>query len=638
MFNRLSVFVCVLLSIAALSRAADVVWLDELNLAGATQEWGEVQARKSVDGNSLIVGGRMFERGVGTHANASMTVVLDHGVESFDAIVGVDDEKEKNGSAVFRVIADGTERFNSGKLGVNDQAKAVHVDLKDVRRVELLVDDANDGIDSDHANWCDAKFTLVPGAKARPRVIDPISRDLPKIASTAPRDKPEIHGPRVVGTTPGRPFLFQVPATGKSPLEFSADGLPEGLSIDRATGIITGSVKSPGESIVTLHVRNGSGDSKRKLKLVAGDHKLALTPPMGWNSWNVWGTSVDAAKIRAAADALVSSGLAAHGYSYINIDDAWEGSRDEQGNIRTNEKFGDMKALADYVHAKGLKLGIYSSPGPKTCAGFEGSFNHEEQDARTWASWEIDYLKYDWCSCTSKDHKAPYATMRAALDKIDRDIVYSFCQYGWSDVWTWGAGTGANLWRTTGDITDSWNSMSSIGFSQSRLAPFAGPGHWNDPDMLVVGHVGWGPKIRPTRLKPIEQQTHITLWAMLGAPLLIGCDLTKIDDFTRDLLCNDEVLDVNQDPLGQVARQIKVDGQIETWSRPLHDGTIAVAVFNRGIDEGKWMLSWSDVGLTGTQPIRDLWQHKKHGDSDGNLSGTISAHGSVMLKIGNPKE
>jgi alpha-galactosidase len=358
---------------------------------------------------------------------------------------------------------------------------------------------------------------------------------------------------------------------------------------------------------------------------------------MGWNSWNVWATSVDAAKIRAAADALVSTGLAAHGYSYINIDDAWEGTRDEQGNIQTNEKFGDMKSLANYVHSQGLRLGIYSSPGPKTCAGFEGSFQHEEQDARTWAGWGIDYLKYDWCSCTSKDHVAPYATMRAALDQADRDIVYSFCQYGMSDVWTWGAGTGANLWRTTGDITDTWNSMSTIGFSQPRLSEFAGRGHWNDPDMLVVGRLGWGSHPRPTRLKPIEQQTHITIWAMLSAPLLVGCDLTKIDDFTRDLLCNDEVLAVNQDSLGQPARRISADGSVEIWSRPLDDGTVAVAVFNRGTEEGKSVVRWSDLGIEGMHAVRDLWQQRNIGNFEGNFGATIPAHGSMLLKIGEPK-
>ncbi|CAN5589315.1 NPCBM/NEW2 domain-containing protein [soil metagenome] len=624
---------CLIVAIASTATAEQIVWLDELDLAGASQEWGEIQPRKSVEQNPLRVGDTTFTRGVGTHANATMVIVLYGASESFDATIGIDDEKDTNGSVIFRVIGDGNELFNSGILRVNDPAKPLHVGLAEVKRIELIVDDAGDGIDSDHADWCDAKFTMLAGATFRPRVFDPVSRELPKLASTAPRDEPAIHGPRVVGTTPGRPFLFRVPATGKAPIEFSAIGLPDGLSIDRATGIIGGSVATAGESIVTLHARNALGDSQRKLKLIAGQHKLAQTPPMGWNSWNIWGTSVDAEKIRAAADALVSSGLAAHGYAFINIDDAWEGTRDQNGNIQTNEKFGDMKALADYVHAKGLKLGIYSSPGPKTCAGFAGSFDHEQQDAQTWANWGIDYLKYDWCSCTSKDHVAPYATMRAALDGIDRDIVYSFCQYGMSDVWTWGAGTCANLFRTTGDIVDSWSSMSSIGFSQSRLSEFAGPGHWNDPDMLVVGQVGWGPKIRPSRLKPIEQQTHITLWAMLGAPLLTGCDLTKIDEFTRDLLCNDEVIDVNQDPLGKVARQITQQGSIEVWSRPLHDCAVAVALFNRGGDEAKVTARWSELQIPGEQRVRDLWRQQDLGTFEKEFAASVPAHGSMLLKI-----
>ena len=229
-----------------------------------------------------------------------------------------------------------------------------------------------------------------------------------------------------------------------------------------------------------------------------------------------------------------------------------------QGVIQTNEKFPDMKALADYVHSKGLKLGIYSSPGPKTCAGFAASYQNEEQDASTYASWGIDYLKYDWCSYggIAKDGslaelQKPYRVMRDALDECGRDIVYSFCQYGMGDVWKWGAEVGGNCWRTTGDINDSWGSMSGIGFGQDGHEKYASPGHWNDPDMLVVGKVGWGPNLHPTGLTPNEQMTHISLWCLLSSPLLIGCDLSDMDQFTLDLLTNDEVLDVNQDPLWQ---------------------------------------------------------------------------------------
>ena len=318
--------------------------------------------------------------------------------------------------------------------------------------------------------------------------------------------QPAIHGPRIVGSTPGRPFLFLIPATGEKPLHFAAENLPEGLTLDPETGIISGSLKQPGSTVVEIEVKNARGSAKRELTIVGGQHKLALTPPMGWNSWNCWASAVSDAKVRAAADAMVNSGLAAHGFQYVNIDDCWEGNRDAKGEIQTNKKFPDMKALADYVHSKGLKLGIYSSPGPKTCAGYEASYKHEAQDAATYARWGVDYLKYDWCSygdiARNPDRAAlmkPYQVMRKGLDECGRDIVFSLCQYGMGDVWKWGAEVGGNCWRTTGDITDNWGSMSGIGFGQDGHEKYAGPGHWNDPDMLVVGKVGWGPSLHPTQ-------------------------------------------------------------------------------------------------------------------------------------------
>ena len=284
---------------------------------------------------------------------------------------------------------------------------------------------------------------------------------------------------------------------------------------------------------------------------------------MGWNSWNCWAGAIDDAKVRAAADAMVASGLAAHGYEYINIDDTWEKGRDANGEVLGNEKFPDMKALADYVHGKGLKLGIYSSPGPRTCANFEGSYQHEEQDAKTYAKWGIDYLKYDWCSYGEiarsrelSELKKPYAVMRDALDKCGRDIVYSLCQYGMGKVWEWGESIGANCWRTGGDINDSWGSVVECGFSQDGHQKFAGPGHWNDPDMLVVGMVGWSANLHPSKLTHNEQVTHITLWSLLSSPLLIGCDMARLDQFTSDLLMNDEVIAINQDPLGKPAGRV----------------------------------------------------------------------------------
>ena len=462
--------------------------------------------------------------------------------------------------------------------------------------------------------------------------------------------EPAIHGPRIVGSTPGRAFLFLIPATGEKPLRFAAKGLPEGLALDPETGIIAGSLKQSGstdvETRIEIEVKNARGSAKRDLTIVGGQHKLALTPPMGWNSWNCWAGAVSDAKVRTAADAMVKSGLAAHGFQYVNIDDCWEGKRDAQGEIQTNKKFPDMKALADYVHSKGLRLGIYSSPGPKTCAGFTASWKHEAQDAATYARWGVDYLKYDWCTygdIVRKPDRAalmkPYQVMRKGLDECNRDIVFSLCQYGMGNVWEWGGKVGGNCWRTTGDIQDTWNNVSGIGFRQNGHEKYAGPGHWNDPDMLVVGKVGWGPSLHPTKLKPSEQVTHISLWCLLSSPLLIGCDMSSMDEFTLAVLTNDEVLDIDQDPLGKPAGRILKNDDTEVWARPLFDGSTAVGLFNRGGEAAKVKVSWSDLKLEGPRPasgypVRDLWQHKDLGEQADGYEATVERHGTVLLKIG----
>jgi len=471
---------------------------------------------------------------------------------------------------------------------------------------------------------------------------------------------PAINGPRVVGTTPGKPFLFLIPATGEQPLLYSAKNLPAGLSLDPRTGIITGSVEKEGAHELELTVSNKLGEAKRRLTIIAGTGKLAQTPPLGWNSWNVWGLSVSADKVKAAADAMVSSGLAAHGFQYINIDDGWEkgkgaagipllhylmpprdSGRAPDGEILTNKKFPDMKELADYVHSKGLKLGIYSSPGPWTCGGYAASWQHEQQDAETYAKWGIDYLKYDWCSYATvvggnslEDYQKPYIEMGEYLAGTGRDIVFSLCQYGMKDVWKWGAEVGGNLWRTTGDIMDTWNSLSGIGFKQPEIAQYGGPGHWNDPDMLVVGKVGWGVLLHKTRLTQAEQVTHITIWAMEAAPLLIGCDMSNLDEFTLDLLTNDDVLEIDQDPLGKEATAKVKNNDFEIWSRPLFDGTIAVAMFNKSKKPLEITANWSDLGIQGSHPVRDLWQRKDLGKFNGSFEAIVPPHGAVMIKIG----
>ncbi len=355
---------------------------------------------------------------------------------------------------------------------------------------------------------------------------------------------------------------------------------------------------------------------------------LAKSPPMGWNSWNKFAGRIDDATVRGIADAMASNGMKEAGYVYINIDDTWEAGRDAQGNILTNKKFPDMKALADYVHKKGLKLGIYSSPGPNTCAGYEGSYGHEEQDARTYAEWGIDYLKYDWCGArtlyTDEEMPAIYQKMGDALLKTRRPIVYSLCQYGRLDVWKWGADVGGNLWRTTGDIRDTWDSMTGIGFRQNELAEYAKPGHWNDPDMLEIGNGG---------MTDTEYRTHMSLWAMLAAPLLAGNDLRNMTPATLEILTNKEVIAVNQDKQGKQGKQVWKSGDQEIWTRPLSGGATAVAIFNRGQDQSRITIKWAELQLAGKRAIRDLWLHQDITTAGPEYPVTVPGHGVVMLRV-----
>jgi len=355
---------------------------------------------------------------------------------------------------------------------------------------------------------------------------------------------------------------------------------------------------------------------------------LALTPPMGWNSWNHFGSNVDDSIVRAAADKLVSSGLAAAGYSYINIDDCWEGSRDINGRIIPNGKFPDMKALAGYVHARGLKLGIYSSPGPLTCGGFAGSYGYEELDAKTYASWGIDYLKYDWCSAarvyTNDQLQAAFQKMGSALANCGRPIVYSLCEYGMGDVWKWGSQVGANLWRTTGDIQDNWKSMSDIGFNQSLLAGYAGPGHWNDPDMLEVGNGG---------MTEPEYRTHFSLWCLLAAPLMAGNDLSTMSAGTLAILSNKEVIAVDQDPLGRQALTVLKNENTHILVKDMKDGSKAVGLFNTESLPTTITLNFSDIKVTGRQKIRDLWLHKDLGNFDTNYEAKVEPHAVVLITV-----
>jgi alpha-galactosidase len=354
---------------------------------------------------------------------------------------------------------------------------------------------------------------------------------------------------------------------------------------------------------------------------------LAKTPPMGWSSWNKFAEKIDDKTVRAMADALVATGLRDAGYIYVNIDDGWQGTRGPDGAIRPNEKFPDMKALADYVHARGLKFGLYSAPGPKTCAGFEGSYGHVQQDAQTFADWGVDYLKYDLCSGEwfyddADKVQRSYYEMGVALRATGRPIIYSLCEYGRFEVGAWGRKVGGHLWRTTGDITDDYGAMAKIGFDKNGRTEFAGPGGWNDPDMLEIGNGG---------MTHDEYATHMSLWAMSAAPLMMGHDLRQSSAEVLRMLENREVIAVDQDVLGVQGKAVRREGATEVWTKPLADGAVAVALFNRGEAAAAMKLLASDVPAGGLTRVRDLWR-----GADlpvGPQDFQVPAHGVVMLRV-----
>ena len=463
----------------------------------------------------------------------------------------------------------------------------------------------------------------------------------PYILTPRVPDAARINGAAIFGVRPGSPFFYKIPTTGKGTISYSAKNLPPGVNIDSKTGIISGSLAEKGDYAIKLIAKNLLGESSKKFTIRVGD-LLALTPPMGWNSWNCWGLSVSDEKVKSSAQAMIDKGLRDHGWTYINIDDGWElPQRAANGEIRTNEKFKDMKALGNFLHGNGLRFGIYSSPGPTTCGGFLGSYQHEQQDANIYAGWGIDYLKYDLCSYSSilprnaplAEHQKPYIIMRDALKQQSRDIVYSLCQYGIQDVWKWGEEVNGNLWRTTGDITDTWESLRNIGFSQDKASPYAKPGRWNDPDMLIVGMVGWGENLHSTRLTPDEQYTHMSLWSLFSAPLLLGCDLSRLDEFTLNLITNDEVIAIDQDVLGKQARQVFNKDSIQVWMKELSDGSKAIGIFNLSAQNKNVGVGFKEINLSGSLKARDLWRQKEIGVLTNKFSSFIPSHGVRLIRV-----
>jgi alpha-galactosidase len=487
-----------------------------------------------------------------------------------------------------------------------------------------------------------------------------IGQQAPEIRTPKPPDAPRIHGPKIYGVRPNHPFLYRIPSTGIRPIRFSATHLPASLQLDPRTGIITG--EAPGQSgdhTVELQAESPYGKDRRLFKIVVGA-TIGLTPQMGWNDWYTFYDHVTAEDIRKAADAMIASGMADFGYQYVDIDDAWArkpGSadpalsgpaRDPQDNILPSARFPNMPDLVSHIHSLGLKAGIYSSPGPFTCAHFEGSYEHEAADARRFAQWGFDLLKYDWCSYgqiakdkTLASSQAPYRKMGAIIAGLDRDVVLNMCQYGMGDVWQWGRQVGGNSWRTTGDLGlakgTSLPGFYSIGFANAEHNQYAGPGGWNDPDYILIGTVGdarhQDSGARHTQLTPEEQYSYMSMWSLMASPLFYSGDMTKLDPFTRNVLSNAEVIDIDQDPLGKQAGIVRKTSAEFILAKPLEDGSLAVGLFNLTTAPRAIRVNWGDLGISGQRKIRDVWRQHDRGSFAAAYSTTVPAHGVDLVRL-----
>jgi len=489
------------------------------------------------------------------------------------------------------------------------------------------------------------------------------------ILTPKPGPAPRINGPTIYGARPGNPFLYRIPCQGIRPIRFSAGGLPASLKLNPDTGIITGTTPTAGTYRITLHANNPHGESERLLRLVAG-HTLALTPPMGWNHWYAHYDRITDKMMREAADVMISSGMADVGYQYVNIDDCWMNApsnkdplrvgpgRDEKGNMLPNKHFPDMKALTAYIHGKGLKAGLYTSPGRLTCGGFTGSYGHEAQDAELYAGWGFDFLKYDWCSYASIAdngdpavpgvpnwskggdkllvYQYPYRLMGSLLEKQKRDIVLNHCQYGMGNVWEWGSDVGGQCWRTSGDLGFELNRIPDVAINNAKYRAWNKPGAWNDPDYIQIGYVGSANSMgepQPCPLSPNQQYAYMSLWSLSAAPLVYSGDMSKLDEFTLNVLCNPEVIDINQDALGQCGAVVILTDKTFLMIKELENGDKAVGFFNRGDKAVDVTAKWDVLGLKGPVMALDVWRQKGLGKLDTAYTALVPPRGVVMLRF-----
>ena len=673
------------------ARPERIVYLDSLDLTAARQGWGQPSANKSVGGNPITLHGTVYPRGFGTHSPGRIVIDLKGGVTRFSAVVGIDDEVPVGrGSADFEVVGSaGRVLWRSGVMHRGDIPATAQVDVRGLQRLTLVVTDGGDGYDWDHADWAEAEFSVIG---RDPSAFRPIIHTV-DLAQTNPPKAPKINGPSRIGVFPGTPLIWKVPATGQGAMFYSALDLPKGVELDSQTGILTGSLARAGDYPVEISVRNRAGAAKRVVHIVAGAH-LCLTPPMGWNSYDAFGDNVVEAEVVTNAY-YVAMHLQPFGWDTVVVDYRWydPGAHDNNANGRAGALLsmdahgrllpaqyrfpsatGDLgfKPLADRLHAMGLKFGIHIMRGiPRQAVSsnlpIAGSRYTAAQAANTndicgwcpdmygvrgstpagqayydsifrlYARWGVDYVKMD--DTSQPYHRDEIEAVRRAIDRCGRSIVFSLSPGETPIADGDHVAAHANLWRVSGDFWDNWQSLSHAFELGERWRSFAGPGHWPDADMLPVGRLSVdGRSVGPDRMTQFtknEQISLLTLWCMLPSPLMVDANLPDNDDFTDALLTDSDVLAIDQDPLGIPATRLVHREGYELWSRPLADGSIAVAVFNTGDEDQTLAATWQDLGLTGTFEVEDLWRHRYLGKHRGRIVALVPSHAAWLVRLRN---
>jgi alpha-galactosidase len=658
------------ISLCSFAQQTQTVWLDDLDVASYSSGIRPVATKGSYAKETpLRINGKTYKRGISGISISILSFKLNKNGKHFSALVGPDDAGNKEIGLRFYVIGDKKILFQTGSMKIGDLPIPVEIDLTGITQLGLLVTDSVGGVNNKrtYCDWVDAKFEMIGDVKPehvafneKKYILTPQSPATPKINTAS-----------IFGATPGNPVLFTIATTGNRPMEFDVKNLPIGLKIDKKTGTITGTITQRGSYPMVLNASNKFGKASKPLTIIIGD-TIALTPPIGWNGWNAWETNLDREKVLASAEAMVKTGLVNHGWSYINIDDAWQGKRGgDLMALQPNEKFPKFKEMVDYIHSLGLKAGLYSTPYVASYGGYVGAssdypnggethdsimlrkqyyhhigkYQFENNDAKQMALWGFDFLKYDW-----RIDVASTKRMSDALKNSGRDVVFSLSNNApFEKVTDWAQLS--NMYRTGPDIKDSWNSLFQTAFSVDRWSPYAGHGHWSDLDMMIVGNVSIGPVLHPTKLTPDEQYSHVSIFSLAAAPLLIGCPIEQLDTFTLSLLSNDEIIAINQDALGKGGRLVKEEDGFQIWVKPLEHGEYAVGIFNIDFfgqtpeSYFKWgnekarlyNLDLSKIGLVGKWKIRDVWRQKDIGVYSGSFASTIPHHGVVVVRLSKTK-